>query len=205
MKPKDKKNLDLEQEEQDLQAAMAKAKPIESKPLEANPTVSKETAAEPAPILPETTPSSESQPSIQEGAVEVSETPKKQAEEDEGFLEETIESLKKKLKGSKKKPSKIPAIKDAMTVKIEKIMEHDLSDAYSELTPLQQQEFKIKGEETAWEIRKLLKSAHVKLKTIFKLILEWLKMLPGINRFFLEQEAKIKTDKIIALKDRPKD
>ena len=27
-------------------------------------------------------------------------------------------------------------------------------------------------------------------------------MLPGINHFFLEQEAKIKTDRVIALKNR---
>jgi hypothetical protein len=30
--------------------------------------------------------------------------------------------------------------------------------------------------------------------------LQWLKLLPGVNRFFLEQEAKIKTDRIIHLK-----
>jgi len=136
--------------------------------------------------------------------IEVGEIPKQTPQEDEGFLDETIENLKQKLRGSKKKPNKIPQVKDDITVKIEKIMEQDLGDAFSELTPLQQQEFKIKGEETAWEVRKLLKSAHIKLKTIFKLILDWLKMLPGINRFFLEQEAKIKTDKIIALKERYK-
>ncbi len=77
-------------------------------------------------------------------------------------------------------------------------------DAFRELTPIQKQKFKIKGEETAWEIRKLLKATHVKIKKIFRLILEWLKMLPGVNRFFLEQEAKIKTDKIITLKEQNK-
>ena len=29
------------------------------------------------------------------------------------------------------------------------------------------------------------------------LIREWLKVIPGINKFFLEQTVKIKTDKII--------
>jgi len=32
--------------------------------------------------------------------------------------------------------------------------------------------------------------------------LDWLKILPGVNKFFLEQEAKIKTDKILALKNK---
>ena len=41
-----------------------------------------------------------------------------------------------------------------------------------------------------------------KAKKIFQLILEWLKLLPGINRFFLEQEAKIKTDRIIHLNQK---
>lgn len=94
----------------------------------------------------------------------------------------------------------IPTFKDEVSVKIEKIMEEGLEKAYQELSPIAQQEFKMKGESAAIQIRELLKSTHVKVKKIFRLILEWLKMLPGINKFFLEQEAKIKTDKIIAIK-----
>lgn len=119
----------------------------------------------------------------------------------EGFLEETIEGLKNKLRSSKKKPHIIPNVRDALTVEVEKVMEEGLKDAFKELTPIQRQEFKIKGEETAYKIRDLLRATHVKVKKIVKLIIEWLKMLPGVNRFFIEQEAKIKTDKIIALKN----
>lgn len=125
------------------------------------------------------------------------------AESGQGFLDETLKSLRQKLSG--KKPQKmlaIPQVKDTMTVKIEHILEEGLSDAYQELTPVQKQEFKIKGEETAWKIRNLLKDSHIKIKQIFRLLIEWLKMLPGINRFFLEQEAKIKADRIIALKQQ---
>ena len=61
------------------------------------------------------------------------------------------------------------------------------------------QEFKIKGEETAGKIRELLKSTHIKVKKIFRLIYEWLRLLPGVNKFFLEQEAKIKTDNIVLI------
>ena len=130
------------------------------------------------------------------------ETKKITREAEKNFLEEAIGGLTEKLKSNKKKPHQIPQVKDPLTVDIEKVMEQDLADAYRELSPTEQQAFKIKGEEVAWEIRTLLKQTHIKVKNIFRLILEWLKMLPGINRFFLEQEAKIKTDKIIALKDK---
>ncbi|PIZ94851.1 MAG: hypothetical protein COX81_02340 [Candidatus Magasanikbacteria bacterium CG_4_10_14_0_2_um_filter_37_12] len=123
----------------------------------------------------------------------------------DGFLDETIEKLKKTLRLTKnKKNAQIPQIRDDITVKLEHIMEDGLADAYKELTPIQKQEFKMKGEETALKIRTLLSSARIKIKSIFQLILEWLKFLPGINRHFLEQEAKIKTDKIIALKEQMK-
>ncbi|MBI2038083.1 MAG: hypothetical protein HYT15_04125 [Candidatus Magasanikbacteria bacterium] len=101
---------------------------------------------------------------------------------------------------------KIPAIplplKNEIVVKIEKIMEEDLNDSYQRLSPVAKQEFKLKGEQTAAQIQELLKGTHIKVKKILGLILDWLRMLPGINRFFLEQEAKIKTDKIIALKKK---
>jgi len=130
--------------------------------------------------------------------------PEKQSltQEDKNFLEEGIDSLTSKLKKTKKKPTQIPQVRDEMAVQIEKIMEEDLGEAFNELTPIQKQEFKIKGEESAQKIRHLVKKTHIKVKNIFRLILEWLKMLPGVNKFFLEQEAKIKTDKIISLKNR---
>lgn len=89
--------------------------------------------------------------------------------------------------------------RDELTKQVERIMEEDLVEAFQQLSPIAQQEFKMKGEQTARKIRDLMKGASLKVKKIFSLILEWLKMLPGINRFFLEQEAKIKTDRIIAL------
>lgn len=98
------------------------------------------------------------------------------------------------------KGSQIPNIaRDPIALQVEKIMEENLADAYEQLSPIAKQEFKIKGEKTALAIRDLMKSAHIKVKRIFQLIFEWLKILPGANRFFLEQEAKVKTDKIILL------
>jgi len=90
-----------------------------------------------------------------------------------------------------------PVVKDEITKEIENILAEDLTDIFLKMTPAQQEEFRIKGEETASKIRVLLTSAKVNVKKILVLIGDWLKIIPGINRFFLEQEAKIKTDKIL--------
>jgi len=105
----------------------------------------------------------------------------------------------------KKAHKKIPVLSDPVTIKIEKVMESGLADEFKKLSPISQQEFKIKGENTALEIRNILKHTHIKAKSIFYLIVEWLRTLPGINKFFLEQEAKIKTDQIIELYQKEKD
>jgi len=99
----------------------------------------------------------------------------------------------------------VPKLRDATTVRVEKIMEEGLREAYEKMSPIAKQEFKIKGEETAEKIGQLLKKTHVKVRKIFTLIFEWLKMIPGVNYFFLEQEAKIKADRILALKNHQKE
>jgi len=129
----------------------------------------------------------------------IREQKQKQSEGEQGPIDEIMNGLTQKLKRSKQKTTTIPQVRDQVSMEIEKVMEEGLEDAFKELTPVQQQEFKLKGEETAFKVRDMLKSGHVKVKKIFRLILEWLRLLPGINRFFLEQEAKIKTDKIITL------
>ena len=60
--------------------------------------------------------------------------------------------------------------------------------------------FKKAGEETVAQIDVLLSETKLRINKIIDLIKKWLKMIPGVNKFFLEQEAKIKTDKIIKIK-----
>lgn len=81
--------------------------------------------------------------------------------------------------------------------RIESILEEDLSGIYFNLSLQQQQEFKHKGEEITARIIKLLSKPKVKIQKIISLIRDWLKIIPGLNVFFLEQMAKIKADKII--------
>ncbi len=92
-------------------------------------------------------------------------------------------------------------LKDPALVKLEAVLEEDLTDLFLAMPPDDQAKFKKTGEETALQIQKLLEQAKVNFHKIFKLIKTWLKLIPGVNRFFLEQEAKIKTDKIRLLTD----
>jgi len=92
--------------------------------------------------------------------------------------------------------------KTARIQAIENILEEDLGDVYFSLTPEKQREFKRKGEETAIKISMLAEKTKIKAKKIISLIRDWLLLIPGVNKFFLEQEAKIKADKIIELKNK---
>jgi len=85
---------------------------------------------------------------------------------------------------------------------VEKILEEDLLEMYQQMDENQKQNFKIEGEKAAGKIEILLNETKLKVKNIVRVIVDWLKMIPGINNYFLEQEAKIKTDKIISLKQK---
>lgn len=84
---------------------------------------------------------------------------------------------------------------------IDLILSEGLNDVFLNMTKKQQKEFQEKGIKTVNKINKLLSQTKVKVKKIVDLIKSWLKTIPKVNRYFLEQEAKIKTDKIIKLKD----
>lgn len=91
-----------------------------------------------------------------------------------------------------------PVFAEQSYQKLENILADDLVDIYFKMPPLDQQLFKEKGEETARGILKILAKPKIKIKKIIELIKNWLKFIPGVNRFFLEQTAKIKTDRIIS-------
>jgi len=86
--------------------------------------------------------------------------------------------------------------------KIGKILEAGMEEIYLSLPANKQTEFKAKGEETTREINSLLGKAKVNIGKIVSLIKKWLSLIPGVNQFFLEQEAKIKADEIMKLKER---
>jgi DNA-binding transcriptional MerR regulator len=99
----------------------------------------------------------------------------------------------------------LPRVSAGVPIKeIERVLSADLEDIYFQLPPDKQTEFKKQGEETANKIKVLLEQAKVKAKKIARLIFDWLKIIPGVNKFFLEKESKIKTDEILKLEVRSK-
>lgn len=92
-------------------------------------------------------------------------------------------------------PAPSPVLK-----KIENILEEDLEQIYFQMPPSKQAEFARVGEQTASRISILMQGVKVQAKKILELIIRWLKIIPGVNRFFLEQEAKIKTDELLKLR-----
>ena len=92
-----------------------------------------------------------------------------------------------------------PSTKSEALYAIEQILEEDLEEAYWQLPPNMREQFKKRGEETARSIEQLLRAVHLNIIKVLRLLQKWLSMIPHVNAFFLEQEAKVKADKIIAL------
>lgn len=97
-------------------------------------------------------------------------------------------------------PSSTPIKKSLLLQNIEGVLEEDLLELYKALTPSQRKQFKTEGERAARAIERLFKKAAVTVMEIIRLIRRWLRLLPGVNIFFIEKEAKIKAERILALK-----
>lgn len=94
--------------------------------------------------------------------------------------------------------------KDKVTIEVEGILEREMKEIFMNLPEDLKPVFKQKGEETSKAISEMIKNAAVKAAEVMKLIFNWLKIIPGVNKYFLEQEAKIKTDHIMELVEQMK-
>ena len=92
-----------------------------------------------------------------------------------------------------------PQNKSERLVSIEKVMASGLEEIYANLDSGTQQMLKDEGEKTASQIEALLEKGKDAAKKILRLIRQWLHKIPGVNKFFLEQESKIKTDRIMGM------
>ncbi len=95
-------------------------------------------------------------------------------------------------------------VKSEAVMEIERILSEGLDELYTEMPPSIQIVFRQKGEENAAKILVLLQQVKVQVGKVLELIKDWLKIIPGVNKFFLEQEAKIKTDRLLALLEKHK-
>lgn len=87
--------------------------------------------------------------------------------------------------------------KPAEILATEEILSDGLGEFYANMDPQTQQSFKLKGEEITVSIKQMADQGKLKAKKVLHLVRDWLKMIPGVNKFFLEQEAKIKTESVM--------
>lgn len=82
---------------------------------------------------------------------------------------------------------------------VESVLSKGLDEIYLNLSAAERDEFKKQGEKTAEKISRILMSVKINMREIIKLIRKWLMLIPGVNKYFLEQEAKIKADELVKL------
>jgi len=93
----------------------------------------------------------------------------------------------------------LPKNKNPQLIEIESILSDGLDQAYISLTMAKRQEFRAQGEILAHTLQIMLERGKINIKKIRRLIMKWLRVIPGVNRYFLEQEAKIKSDRLVEL------
>ncbi len=82
---------------------------------------------------------------------------------------------------------------------VENILSKGLDDVFLSMDQATQSTFKTRGEETAKEITTILQKAKFKVREIIDSIFKWLRIIPQVNKYYIEQEAKIKADAIMEL------
>ena len=85
---------------------------------------------------------------------------------------------------------------DEWKVQILSVLDENLEDAMSDMSPAKKEEFLAAKKELAGKIRSMLDEAVVQFAAILLLVRKWLAMIPRVQTYFLEQESKLKTDKI---------
>lgn len=98
-------------------------------------------------------------------------------------------------------PEPLPVVstKDPLFMEVEHVLEDGLMPYYQAMNPKNQQIFQKRGEELTKTLTEMVGSAHLQLRKVVELIRRWLMLIPGVNRFFLEQEAKIRADRIATI------
>lgn len=96
-------------------------------------------------------------------------------------------------------------VQDEVMLEVEKILEDGLGAYYRDWPEEAQVQFRQKGKEVSGEIANMVRTLSVQARRVLKLIHDWLLTIPSVNKFFLEQEAKIKTDRILDLENTYKE
>jgi len=95
-------------------------------------------------------------------------------------------------------------VKSKIIEKVEEVLSERLDKIYYAMDESKQAEFKTQGEETASLINDMIVTFKTQAKKVLDLIKQWLSIIPGVNKFFIEQESKIKTQKIMVFAQKYK-
>ncbi len=93
-------------------------------------------------------------------------------------------------------------LKDEALLEVERILEDGLGEFVTSLPDAPRERFMTLGRQVAAQIAQMVRGYKVKVREVVHLIREWLLVIPGVNTFFLEQEAKLKTDRILAFEEQ---
>ncbi|MBU0624924.1 hypothetical protein KKF05_01130 [Patescibacteria group bacterium] len=91
------------------------------------------------------------------------------------------------------------AARDPLLSLVERELEDGLWDVYRELSPSLRVRFKAEGERIARVVRDGMATGRLTAKRLIEMIIDWLKMIPHVNKWFLRQEAKIKADALMQI------
>ncbi len=91
------------------------------------------------------------------------------------------------------------ANRDSVLIQVERELEDGLWDVYREMPDGLRVKFKTEGERVAQVVREGFATGKITARNIITMITDWLKMIPGVNKWFLRQQAKIKTDALIRM------
>ena len=149
-------------------------------------------------ITPETLPQQASEKEQIEGETDI-EKELENLEKEVSANEKLSQSVNATLPNNANAPVKTAVIKTATRKSIESILSEDMKELFQNMDAAHKAEFKKQAEETASALEILIATAKATARKVVKLISNWLKLIPGVNQFFLEQEAKIKTDKLMEL------
>lgn len=148
--------------------------------------------------LPEQQPQPETRP---EQSVETEPQP-----EHEPQPEKASEDEQSRRQPAPPPPTDLPPVatpvKDSAVAEVEAILSEHMDEIFLQMTPQEQMAFQQQGEDTATKINVLLNETKVKVKEVLNLIKRWLQLIPGVSKFFLEQEAKIKTDRLLNAREQ---
>ncbi len=117
-------------------------------------------------------------------------------------IKDTDEHLtEKELQAAKiEMPKLAPASAKSKTRQsIENVLSDNLKSVYAVMPAGQKKKFRVVGEQTASKLELMMRGTRLKATKVLALIRHWLAIIPGANSFYLEQEAKIKTDQIFTL------